>query len=173
MNYDEKLAISIDRVSSFMRIYTPPKSMTEDDQIKAVISIAQSVARKIGPQDADRLHEIFDKTFEAVADHHESYAWPPQAVFIKHLAYQPEPTGFDVYSEDKSMDIAEKRMARGEPVGDRYVFGAASGEMGRRVGSHVVERYRKGLGYEFGKVYKERAAEMIVAKYGEWAAKYV
>lgn len=173
MTFDEKLTAIVERVSAFMRIYTAPKSMSDEDQVNAVISIAQSIARKVAPSDIGALNDILNKTFEAVADHHESYAWPPQAIFIKHLSYRPEPTGFSVYNEERSLEIAAGRMSRGEPVGDRFVFGACSTHMARSVGHNVVEDYRKAFGASFRDIYRENAAEMIAARYGEWAAKYV
>jgi hypothetical protein len=173
MDFISKTEIIMERLRSFMAIYTPPRAMGEDEQIRTIVSIAESLARKCAPSGPDALNDIMDGTLQSVADMHESYAWPTQAVFVKCLAFKAEPERIAQTDDKKAMDIAVARMMRGDPVSDRYIFGAGSAETLRSVGQDVLENYRRGIGQEFNSVYRGKATEMMAAKYGEWATKYV
>lgn len=173
MTHNEKVKALIDRLSVFLRIYTPPRTMDAEEQAKAILGIAESIAKKIAPRDESALHETIDRTLEAVADHHESYAWPPQASFVKHIAYSAAPMAVAVHTAQETISIVAARMRAGDPVGDRFVFGAGADEVRDIVGADVVERYRKGVGIAFRRSYGERAPEMMRIKYGEWAVRYV
>jgi hypothetical protein len=173
MNFQDKADVLMVRLRSFLKIYTPPRVMGEDEQARAIVAISESMARKIYAMDDASLNTAIDKTFEAVADSHESYAWPTQAAFIKALPFSAEPNRVSQFDDTNAFDMAVKRMMSGHPVGDRYVFGSASSRISAIVGSDILESYRKGLGRSFSDVYRENAMNMIVAKYGEWTAKYV
>jgi len=173
MNFQDKAGVLMVRLRSFLKIYTPPRVMGEDEQARAIVAIAESMARKVYALDEMTLNEAIDKTFEGVADNHESYAWPTQASFIKALPRVAEPNGISQIDDQRAFDIACERMKSGQSVGDRYVFGSVASRVSGIVGHEVMENYRKGIGRSFSSTYRDKAMEMIVSKYGEWATKYV
>lgn len=174
MNYQEKQLYVIERLQSFLAMMTPPKTIATDaDKARTIMAIADSICSKIAPRDAGHLAQVMDETLMAVADGHESYAWPPQAAFIKALPFVAEPKRAELVPDERSMEIQAARMMRGEPVSDRYVFGDPSAEMARRCGQDAVERYRRGLARAARDVYRDGAAAYMAGKYGEWSVRYL
>jgi hypothetical protein len=174
MTHDEKQAYVIERLQSFLAMMTPPKTIATDaDRARTIMGIADSICSKIAPRDAGHLAEIMDQTLMSVADGHESYAWPPQAAFIKALPFVAEPKRAEVVPDQRAMEIQAARIMRGEPVSDRYVFGDPSAEMARRCGQDAVDRYRRGLAKDVRDVYRDGAASYMASKYGEWSVRYL
>ncbi|OWU79935.1 hypothetical protein ATO5_02755 [Loktanella sp. 22II-4b] len=169
MKYEQRIAIIRRELIELLSRFSAPRGMTEEGQGQMVESIADALNRKLPVGNEDQFRENLSLTFAAVLDGHDSYAWPPQASFVKHISRRgaapvKAPETFAASSRDES---AAKLMREGAAVPEAFVWGPASGRLlSGLVDRATLDRYREGSVRQYLDLYRSDAAKVMEGRFG-------
>ena len=174
MTYDERIQIAVEMLKAFLSRYTPPKHLDNHGKAQIVRGMAEALARKLPISEPEMYRENVGRAFAATADGHESYAWPPQGVLVKAIGkINPSQQGRAAETFTTNfLEIEAKRMARGDAVSERFVWGnyAMSAEV--TVSPEQLEKYRKASVENHRSIYGAEAQAMMAEKYGAAVHQY-
>lgn len=170
MKYEQRMAIVRRELIELLSRFSAPRGMTEEGQGQMIESIADALNRKLPVGNEDQFRENLSLTFAAVLDGHDSYAWPPQASFVKHISRRgaapaKAPETFATSSRDES--VAKLMRERGG-VPERFVWGLASDRLvnSALIDRATLDRYRRGSVESFIDTYRGDAARIMERRYG-------
>lgn len=173
MTFEERKAIASKLVWEFMMAFSVPRGLPQEQQVSRMSAIAEAFARRL-PTKGD-YEEGIQRVFDKVRDSHLSNSWPPQAVFV---IYMP---GHEVKSvkaaetfTPNQLEVAASKMRDGQPVAERYVWGASSDALihSGKIDRDTMDKYRKASVASFQSVYQHRTIETMVKKLGQSVAAY-
>ena len=169
MDYDERMNIVMEEMVAFLSRFSPPKGMADRAQKETIKSCCDAVVRKM-PDDAEKVfrHNL-EITFRNVLDYHETYAWPRQADFVKHLSFDKfdstkAPETFQ--TDDAALNV--RRMNNDKPVPEGFIWRRSMDG----VNQAIVDQYRKTSVKRYVKVYSRDAARVMSGKYGQIVLAY-
>lgn len=176
MNYDQRITIIRRELVELLGRFSKPRGMADNAEGPMIQSIAESLNRKLPVTSDDQFRENLAKTFAAVLDQHDSYAWPPQALFAKNVCCQgaaPAKAPETFQSQEANRAIGGQ-MSAGQAVPVRYVWGAASSALVREgvISAELLDSYRRGCIDSFRKLYGSDCVDIMRRQYGEEAARY-
>ena len=169
MKYDERMNIVMSELVVFLGRFTPPKGMSKDAQKETMKSCCDAIVRKL-PDDQESVfkHNI-GITFRNVLDHHETYAWPRQADFVKHLSFDRSASNkaAETFKVD-DVELTARKMNSGKPVNEKYVWRHSLEGVARE----VLDGYRKYSVANYIKTYRQDARRRMVEKHGSIVLPY-
>jgi hypothetical protein len=175
MNFDQRVKIANAQVLEFLERYKAPTGLSDEAQFKTVEAISQAFARRLPVTSEAGYVKNIHKTFDRVADSHNSYAWPPQGAFVESMTFPGSgaKAAQETYTPDPLKNLADM-MNAGQAVAESALWGAtASGLISKSlVTAEVLERYRNASAQNWAATYRHEAEEMMVAKYGQRVRAY-
>lgn len=164
MNFDERMGITRRELTKFLSRYSPPRAMNDEAQAASFMGICTAINKRIAANVNEGVfRDRLSKIFEAVADTHETNAWPVQSVFVKAAGLvakrtQAEGTSAGDWKPSDPLRRAIDRMQRHEAVEERFLYGPEAHEIERVVGSDLLKAYRSALFFSERNVYGEDEA---------------
>lgn len=167
MTFEERKRDAANYVSNFLSIYSTPRGLDHSQLATRIAAIAEAFARRM-PTKGD-YHEACERVLDSVRDSHLSNSWPSQAVFVMAMPQSEAmgPKAAETFRPDE-WELHAQKMADGQPVPDRYVWGHTSEALvnKRLVTIECRDRYRKAVVKNFSKVHGNRTRDVMAKVYG-------
>lgn len=134
MKYEERIHIVRDAITSFLARYSPPKSATEESMAANFTGICEAINKRISANlNKDQFNTRIAQILDAVADKHETNAWPIQSEFVKAIertSKAAEPSRHpETNTQQHDLTINANRIKQGLPVSDSYLWGRLAHEL--------------------------------------------
>lgn len=172
MTFEERVKIAGPMLAQFLERFSPPKGMSETAQVETIKSITEAFVRKLPVTNAEHFRGCIERTFTAVLDSHETYAWPKQSQFVDNLDYggaKTERKAQETYKYDPAV-AASNCMKNMKPVGEHWIW--RNHMRLKDVPRETLEEYREHSVASYSEVYGADAGPVMAGKYGAHVLAY-
>ncbi|WP_417463089.1 hypothetical protein [Kordiimonas sp.] len=169
MNFEERKMRALDLIIDFMDRFVPPRGLSEGQQSKQLVYIADAFARKMPPSTV--FDEAVAAVLDRVADTHMSLTWPHQATFVMAMPTKdPAPRSAHVaFSPENPWELMANRMQAGEAVSESMLWSQTADATLPR---EQLDNYRRGSVRQQVDTYKHAARQKMLTTYGSVVEPY-